>query len=239
MPVPESKTTSLPTRLWRVLGRLAYASLVVLLAFGVAVLFGLLPVNRHFKNSASGIQVTVYVDAAHSEVIVPLTTAVRDWRPWFSPSDFRGVTGKETHVAFGWGDREFFLNTPRWEDVRADLTAWSMLWPTGTVMHVSLMDPPPSDEFYRQVTIEPAAYERMCDFIESSFVLDGSRRLGGFQPRLIPGWSYGARDAFYEAVGIYSALYTCNSWTSDALEVAGICTGCWTPFPIGILQVQE
>ena len=211
----------------------------MLLAFGGAVLIGQLPVNRSFKNAAGGIEITVYVDSAHSEVIVPLTTSIRDWQPWFSPSDFRNISGNESHVAFGWGDREFFLNTPRWEDVRADLTARSMLLPTDTVMHVSLMDDPPSNEYYRQVTIEPAAYERMCQFIESYFVVDGTKEQGGVEPRLIAGWSYGPRDAFYEAVGTYSALYTCNAWTGDALEVAGVRTGCWTPFPVGILQVEE
>lgn len=234
--------TAKPTFLARVkryAWRFAHAALIVMLAFGGAILIGLLPVNRSFQSADEGIEITVYVDSAHSEIIVPMTTVVRDWQPWFSPSDFRGITGNETHVAFGWGDREFFLNTPRWEDVRADLTAWSMLWPTATVMHVSLMDPPPTNDFYRQVTIEPAAYKRMCEFIEQSFVLDGSARLGNAVPRLIAGWNYGQRDAFYEAVGIYSALYTCNAWTGDALEVAGIRTGCWTPFPIGILQVDD
>jgi uncharacterized protein (TIGR02117 family) len=239
MPPLGPRSTTFRQRLGRFTSRLAYAALVVMLAFGGAVLIGLLPVNRNFAEAEDGIEITVYVDSAHSEIIVPLTTNLRDWRPWFSPSDFRGVTGNETHVAFGWGDREFFLNTPRWEDVRVDLTLCSMLWPTSTVMHVSLMNPPPSDAFYRQVTIEPAAYQRMCDFIESSFVLDGSTQLGGVHPRLIPGWSYGMRDAFYDAVGTYSVLYTCNAWAGDALEVAGVRTGCWTPFPMGILQLDE
>lgn len=239
MPPATNDAPPLRGRLWRGVRRLGYGCLVLLLAGSGALLVGLLPVNRDFRNAADGIEVTVYVDSAHSEIIVPITTSVRDWRPWFSPSDFRGITGNETHVAFGWGDREFFLNTPRWEDVRMDLTLWSMLWPTPTVMHVSLMNPPPTNKFYRQVTIEPAAYENMVEFIESHFSLDGSRQLGGVKPRLIAGWSYGMRDAFYEAVGTYSALYTCNAWTGDALEVAGIKTGCWTPLPIGILMVEE
>lgn len=239
MSPPAPNPLAFRSRLWRALRRVAYGALVLLLAFGGAVLVGLLPVNRSFQNANDGIQITAYVDAAHSEVIVPITTLVHDWQPWFSPSDFRGLTGRETHVAFGWGDREFFLHTPRWEDVRVDLTAWSMFWPTGTVMHVSLMGTPPANEFYRQVTIDPAAYRRMCEFIAASFVLDGATQLGGVEPRLIAGWSYGSRDAFYDAVGTYSALYTCNAWTGDALEVAGVRTGCWTPFPIGILQVGE
>lgn len=215
------------------------AVLVVLLAFFGAVLIGLLPVNRHFKSPAEGIEVIVYIDAAHSEIIVPIATSVHDWSPWFSASDFPKLTGRETHVALGWGDREFFLNTPTWEALRWDLTLRSMLLPTDTVVHVEMMDKPPKSEFFHYVTIEPAAYARMVDFIKQSFVLDGSPQFAGLEPRLIPGWNYGSRDAFYEAQGTYSALYTCNAWTGDALKVAGVRTGCWTPFPWGILQLNE
>lgn len=233
------RSTTLMSRIGRLLWRCLHAMLVLLLAFGGAVLVGLVPVNRDFQSAQQGVEICVYVDSAHSEIIVPLSSSVHDWSPWFSASDFPDVTGNETHVAFGWGDREFFLHTPRWEDVRMDLTASSMLLPTGTVMHVSLSEVPPANEFYRHVVIEPAAYERMVEFITSYFALTGSVRQGTAQPQLVAGWNYGPRDAFYEAQGTYSLLYTCNAWTGDALQVAGVRTGSWTPLPIGILQTGD
>lgn len=212
---------------------------VLALALGGASLIGLVPVNRDFQEAPEGIEIVVYVDSAHSELIVPIRTDVRDWSPWFSASDFRDIRGDETHVAFGWGDREFFLHTRHWEDLRGDLTARAMLWPTDTVMHVSLMHKPKLSGFYRSVTIEPAAYEQMVDFIESYFVVDGAAELGGVQPQVLPGEHYGFRDAFYRGEGTYSALYTCNAWVGDALQAAGIRTGCWTPWPYGILQTND
>lgn len=234
--------TDAPTKrslLWRVVRRTSYLTLVVLLAFAGAVLIGLVPVNRDFKSPADGIDIVVYIDPAHTEVIVPIVTDTHDWGPWFSASDFPNLSGFETHVAFGWGDREFFLHTPTWGDLRADLTARSMLLPTGTVMHVEMMYLPPENEYYHHVTIDREGYGRLVKFIQSSFVLDGSPQAGGQEPRPLAGWHYGGRDAFYEAQGTYSLLYTCNAWTGDALEVAGVRTGRWTPFPIGILQTGD
>ena len=40
---------------------------------------------------------------------------------------------------------------------------------------------------------------------------------------------------FYEAVGPYSAFYTCNSWTGRALREAGVKTGLWTPLSQSIM----
>ncbi|HEX8448713.1 MAG TPA: DUF2459 domain-containing protein [Allosphingosinicella sp.] len=40
---------------------------------------------------------------------------------------------------------------------------------------------------------------------------------------------------FYEAVGPYSAVYTCNSWTGAALRHAGVRTGLWTPLSQSIM----
>ncbi len=236
-----SATTQVParSRIHRSAWRVAHACLVVALAFGGSVLVGQMPVHRGFKNAEQGIELFVYIDSAHSEIILPLTNDVFDWSPWFSASDFKNVTGNESFVAFGWGDREFFLQTPGWEDLDAGITSLAMLWPTSTVMHVTLQGKPTASESYRRVVIEPAAYEQMVRFVESHFVLDGSKSLGALSPRWIADEHYGNRDAFYEANGVYSILYTCNAWTSDALEVAGVRTGCWTPFPVGISQWEE
>lgn len=222
----------------------ARCSFAVVLAYTGAVLIGQWPVNRDFTSlnvdeHAAAVEVFVYVDTAHSEVMVPVRNGVRDWGPWFSPSDFKNITGNESYIAFGWGDRDFFLTTPTWDDVRAGTVARSMLLPTSTVMHVMLRGKPITGGRVRRVVIDSAAYEQMVQFIEKHFVLDGSTAARDLAPRVIPGYQYGDRDAFYEAQGTYSLFYTCNAWTGDALKVAGVRTGCWTPLPVGILQIPD
>ena len=45
---------------------------------------------------------------------------------------------------------------------------------------------------------------------------------------------YGKNDAFYEATGRYSLFHTCNTWTNNALKIAGQKACVWTPFDTGI-----
>ena len=47
---------------------------------------------------------------------------------------------------------------------------------------------------------------------------------------------YGNTDAFYEALGSYSMLYSCNTWTNNALKKANLPSGIWTVFDKGILR---
>ena len=48
--------------------------------------------------------------------------------------------------------------------------------------------------------------------------------------------AYGNNDAFYDARGSYSFLYTCNTWTNDGLKVAGQKAAFWTATDFGIFQ---
>ena len=236
---PANPTSSLWWRMKRWGWRLVKTSLVLVCLLVGGLLVGQIPVNRNFRQAEQGITLFVYADSAHSEVVVPLASEVYDWSPWFSANDFKDISGNESFVSFGWGDREFFLNTPHWEDIRCGRTARSMLLPTDTVMHVTLSGKPTVGPLYRRVVIEPEAYEKMVEFIQSHFVLEGSLASGTATPCLIAGHGYGEHDAFYQAEGIYSLFYTCNAWAGDALEVAGIRTGCWTPLPMGLLQIPS
>ena len=52
---------------------------------------------------------------------------------------------------------------------------------------------------------------------------------------LIPGAGYFSNDAFYEAIGRFTIINTCNEWTGKALRTAGVCIGLWTPFEWSVI----
>lgn len=207
---------------------------LVIALYTLLVVVGTLPVNRAWQNASEGVEVFVYSDFVHSELLVPRVTEVVDWGSWFKPNDFEACTGREEYVGIGWGDREFFFETPTWEDAKVSVVAGAMLWPSATVMHITVEDKPQEDEYNRRVVLTTEQYESLVAHIQASFLLgeDG-------MPILIPGYNYSQHDTFYEARGTYSLLYTCNNWTGDALKDAGVRTGWWTPYPWGLLQPRE
>jgi uncharacterized protein (TIGR02117 family) len=212
----------------RLLGR-SLGGLGVLIAgyLVAAVVLGLLPANRGFAPAPDGIEIWFTSNGFHVDVILPMSAAGIDWASWCPPDAFGGAPAE--HIAFGWGDREFYLQTPSFADVRPLTALRAVLWSSDTLLHVTYVDDVSRLAGRRGVALAPDAYRQLAAYIAATFRRDQAGR-----PLRRPERGYGARDAFYEAVGTYSPIETCNEWLAAGLRQAGIRTGWWAPFTFGI-----
>lgn len=199
--------------------------MLFLIAYALIALVGLIPANRNFQPAADGVEVFFVSSAIHADVILPLKTHTMDWRKQFPAECFRGNVQSATHVAIGWGDKGFFLDTPTWADLKASTASKALLLPSETCMHVSMTSAPLIEDA-QSTKISAQQYERLVSFILASFQRDPQQR--NIQ---IPEFAYGTNDAFFEAHGTYHCLNTCNSWTGAAMRQAGIKTPWLTPMP--------
>ena len=221
-----SQPAAKPRRLRRVLRRCAAVPAGLAGVYVAILLVGLIPVNRGFEPAVEGVTIYVASTAVHADLILPIVSDVIDWRAELPSAAFEDHADWATHVAIGWGDRGFYLETPTWADLKASTAAKALLAPSQTCLHVQYTTDRALSEATRRVTISDEQYTRLVRFIRSTFLLDDD---GG--PRTIPGVSYYGYDAFFEAHGTYHALNTCNSWIGRALQSAGVCTPWLTPLP--------
>ncbi|MEM9660143.1 MAG: TIGR02117 family protein, partial [Planctomycetota bacterium] len=158
--------------------------------------------------------------------VLPVETDAIDWRQHFPAESFASDTEWATHVAIGWGDQGFFLQTRRWADLRASVAAKALLWPSDACMHVTYKNPKFLGDDARAVIISTAEYQRLVDFIVATFkhTADGAVIPVGEK-------GYGSYDAFFAAHGTYHCVNTCNSWVGNAMQTAGIRTAWLTPLP--------
>lgn len=210
-------------RKWLKRGLRTFVALV--LGYGALIVIGLIPVNRDFVETEDGIEVFVLSGAFHSDIILPVRTDIIDWQNQFEPGQFSIDTSGATHVGFGWGDRNFYLHTPTWSDLKVSTAGKALLIPSETVMHVAFLNTPVGNPEIRRVKISPDQYQKLVNFIVESF----QPAQGGFQH--IVGISYGQADAFFVGDGSYHCFRTCNCWVGDALKSAGVKTGWFTPLP--------
>jgi uncharacterized protein (TIGR02117 family) len=122
---------------------------------------------------------------------------------------------------FGIGERSFIVNPDA--GVLDMLTA---LFPSPTAMLVTGLRQSPAAAFAASgeiitLRVTPAGLARLVAFIEAAFEYAGSEYAGSAGPRLLSPGPY-AGSLFYYATPTYSGLYTCNTWTADALRAAGI-----------------
>lgn len=139
------------------------------------------------------------------------------------------VPGTAAYVSFGWGDRGFYLQTPRWQDLRPGVAAKALFWKSETAMHVDYYNH--KYRSWKKLQLCPEQYRQIRKYVMASFQRKEDGRLG---PIDFPG--YNATDRFYEAKGIYTAFYTCNNWVNEGLKRAAVPTAVWSPFDRGVLH---
>jgi uncharacterized protein (TIGR02117 family) len=188
-----------------------------------------LSVNSDWKPAREGVTIYVATNGFHSGLILPVSAQGEDWSLIVRPTDLPDPNDSGNWLLFGWGDREFYLNTPTWSAVRPS-TVISAFWGSDqTLVHVDHLKDPHQAPDARAVRLSPAQYRRLASFIRASMAIDAEGR-GVASP------GYGSLDTFYAARGRYSAFRTCNAWTGEALAAAGVRVGRWTPFSEGVMS---
>jgi uncharacterized protein (TIGR02117 family) len=211
----------------------AFAALVAIPIFYLfaALLGALIPANASWKQTDRGIRIFVETNGVHTWIVVPAVTRQMDWRPLAPASDIRDPRYDGDYLAIGYGNRDFYLNTPAWRDLTVKRALGAAFGNGRTLMHVDHeRDPQPSaDE--RPIILTEREYGRLVAFIQASFDR-------GPDGKTLPlrGRGYGPSDVFYEARGSYNAFYTCNEWAGEALRTAGVKVGIWTPVTQAIMR---
>ena len=191
-----------------------------------------IPRNADWREPHQGVTLMIESNGVHTGIVMPVVSAQKDWRETFpSAGAPRKTEGwQPTHIAVGWGEKEVFLNTPTWYDLKP-----------GTVMRIvarggegllrvgHYVNPQPS-EYHRMITLRPEEYGRLVREIEATLPpLAAGEVRDSYE-------SYEPNAIHYDARGRYTLTNTCNQWVSDVLAKAGVKIGYWTPFAGGVMK---
>ena len=133
------------------------------------------------------------------------------------------------YVSFGWGDRGFYIDARTWSHLTPGIAFAALIGRGQTALHVGYASRSKVQVNGLAVVVSEAQYQLLVAYIRQSFAKASD---GGIL--LIPASGYWDSDAFYEAVGTYSAVATCNDWVRRALDHGGIRTAQWSPFDLAL-----
>lgn len=199
------------------------------ICYGLAALiFAAIAAGRAGEAGSSDIVVYVRGDAVHAEFVFPVRNRLMDWSRLMPASDFRSPPADASHISFGWGQRDFYLRTPRWSDFDLGVGLRALSYGEETVLHVYRLSSASGYSWSRRLKVSDGQYRTLVDYVLSS-----SRMVDGM-PMALKGMAYGASDVFYEAKGTYSPFMTCNEWVNRGLRSAELNAALWSPFSFGV-----
>jgi uncharacterized protein (TIGR02117 family) len=189
---------------------------------GIAILFSFLPTHPPQQNCQPEHEIFVASNGIHLDIILP----VKNVKPELIQK--LGVLPGTLFIAFGWGDKEFYIKTPEWSDLTIPVAFRALFLKSETAMHVTYL--PYFVQSGQKIQLSAVQLKKLNDYIENSFTKDGH---GNLQKMDFKGYS--RYDDFYDAKGSFSLFRTCNVWVNVALKEIGIKTSVWSPFDFGVL----
>ena len=207
----------------------------VCLYFVVAFVLSSVPVNADFKEcEKDSVEIHILTNGVHTDLVLPYRNQYMDWSEWVNPSQTKSGDSSAVNVAFGWGDKGFYLETKTWDELKLSTACKAIFYLGSSAMHVSFYQKLRETESCRKICVSKENYLKLVQYISQRFETDSMGL-----PRQIVGASFTNHDAFYEAKGKYSLFYTCNTWANEGLKSAGLKACYWTAFKGGIFEQYD
>jgi uncharacterized protein (TIGR02117 family) len=220
--------------------RTGVLALAVLLGLGVlyllaAVAGALIHPGRDADAGDAVFPVYLVWSEIHTDIILPVAGLTVDWRTVLADGDAPSQPPEHGHLAFGWGSESFYRDVPTMADITPGILARALFF-DATVLHVAPVADPIAIAPERRITlfVTEDGMRALEQHVLATLVLDD-----GGKADALAGATYGYGDVFYHAHGRYNPIRTCNQWTSEALRVARIPAGFWTPFSQSITWVFD
>lgn len=189
----------------------------------IALILTYIPVNR--KSDATELNKTIYLNTngVHLDIIIPIKNLESEL--------LKGIKHHKNtkYLSFGWGEENFYINTPTWGDLTFKNAFKALFLKSSTLMHITRYQKKRKD--WVEIKINTSELQKLNFYINNTFQTNEDR-----MKIILENKGYTYRDDFYRAKGSYSCFKTCNSWVNTAFKESGLKACLWTPFDFGLIH---
>lgn len=171
----------------------------------------------------------------HTDIVVPANNLLQKWTKEIKHSHTLAADSSYNYLAFGWGDKKFYLETPEFSDLKISTGLRAISGLSTSAMHTTYYKDIVEDESCKKIYISVAQYKQLIKYISNSFTTNADAYFISIKTDI----HYDKADAFYEANGSYSIFKTCNTWANGALKASDQKACLWTIFDKPIFQKYE
>ena len=174
----------------------------------------------------------------HVDFLLPISNEFKDWQEEFPISNTRSKDSTYKKIAIGWGSKDFYMNTPTWDDLTLKIFLISNFGLGSSAIQVKYYtDTLPKDSKITPLKLSDNQYKKLVKYIETSLKRSKSNNSSFILPKNPKVLT--ENNSFYDAKQTYSLLLTCNTWINNGLKASGQKACLWTPYAGGIFYQHE
>lgn len=189
-----------------------------------SIILSYITVNKEQPNNRTK-KIYLNTNGVHLSIILPVDAISKDLQSGIP------IPYGQKYARFGWGDEEFYMNVPTWDDFKLKYALGALFLDKPTLMEVSYYRM--IQEKWIEIDVTEEQLQKLNEYIAASFKLDEQQNKRLIKQDLYP-------DLFlYKANGSYSPVKTCNTWANSAFKQSGLKASWWTLFDFGLLKKYE
>ena len=192
----------------------------------------MIPVKAEETNDPKIVEAYIMTNGVHTDLVLPVKSKYIDWSQKLPIENTKGKDPDQNFIAFGWGDKGFYLDTPTWAELKFSTAFKAAFWLGESAVHATFYQQLKEGEDCKKINLSTEQYQKLIKYVDDAFEKDASGNYIFVKTNAV----YDKNDAFYEAKGSYSFLFTCNTWANDGLKISGQKAAFWTATDKGIFQ---
>ena len=197
-----------------------YILLIPITYFLISLLLTYITVNKSDDLKDNSKVIYLSTNGVHLDIVIPKDNV--------SENLLKGLNQEGNYYSFGWGDENFYINTPTWDDLTFGNAFSALFLKSTTLMHVTRYNS--VKKSWVKVDLSEAELLKINEHILNTFSITKSN-----EKVIIAAAGYQQNDNFYKAKGSYSCFNTCNSWVNKGFKSSGLKACFWTPFDFGLI----
>ena len=142
--------------------------------FLCAITLSYIPVNNNFTPTTSGIDIYILSNGIHTDLVLPTKNEYKNWTKEIPYENTLSKDSRANFMAFGWGEKGFYLETPKWKDLKISTVLKAMFALNTCAMHITNYNYLKENNECKKITISPEQYKKLVEYIESSLIKNTS-----------------------------------------------------------------
>lgn len=210
----------------KILWAVIIAILLPVLYMIISLILSSITIDRIAEATISDTPIYLNTNGVHLDIIIPIKNMDKEL--------LKGLYYEENdnYLSFGWGDENFYLNTPTWGDLTISTAFNALFLQSTSLMHLSRHSLIGRD--WVEVEVNEAELHSINQYLLNTFQTDS---IGN--KIMLANRGLTSTDDFYRSKGSYSWYNTCNSWVNNGFKRSGLKSCLWTPFDFGLMNKYE